>query len=631
MKKLFVGLGLIIVIVSFVFSQSIESAIRDYAKKEYPDDADMQDYVYRQQMSAYRYMLAATDEEVERIAVREYPEDYSMQQYIYKRQISAKQNTQPATNSAAKPTAERDDPVDDPIKDYSETPWGAAVKEGNTAYDQDDYTTALASYTKAMRMGCLDGIVFYRFAYSLNSLDLGIDSKVYFDRSRNSTQRASAADTFALAYLLIKVGHPQHRYIESAKRQLESGDSTVWGDAFPIYQTSVDHVIDEAGPDPDIGDVLARVYADLLEDHWSSDQLPYLFFVLDDIATSNFAQEFLITALENEQESIVKNLLEINGQELLTGEGGEKIISITLDNGQLDLVDSLLRYRYGVASLLEEDRLSMEIVGRLLSKGKLSMAKSLLNRGFPYPETIPSSIELGVFMMFREALVYYVGTLKRGEFESTEQFENRKIKISSILDGVEIVQTTRNVALQLGQYDADNEWFAFMIEFPEDELGIATPASMFGFIQVPISEASGYKEGNEITKLRAVAEYGYTEGELSYKLESILVIDSTTGEEAPNVGSMPTLVATSKFDARSVTISWVCRIGNPVSYRLSRLARGQEQAPVEIELAATEYVDVRDLENNQYYTYTVTPKTQAGKWGKTSNGDVVQVAWGVGR
>jgi hypothetical protein len=43
----------------------------------------MQEYIYDQQMSAYRYIITVSDSEVESIARREYPNDYTMQKYTY--------------------------------------------------------------------------------------------------------------------------------------------------------------------------------------------------------------------------------------------------------------------------------------------------------------------------------------------------------------------------------------------------------------------------------------------------------------------------------------------------------------------------------------------------------------------
>ena len=83
MKRLFSLLILTILLINLVFSQSVESKIRDFAKQEYPNDYKMQKYIYKKQIAAYRYMLTVTDKGVKQIAFREYPNDYAMQKYIY--------------------------------------------------------------------------------------------------------------------------------------------------------------------------------------------------------------------------------------------------------------------------------------------------------------------------------------------------------------------------------------------------------------------------------------------------------------------------------------------------------------------------------------------------------------------
>ena len=90
MKKTILILSILLLSTSLLFSQTIESKIREFARCEYPNDTEMQNYIYKQQISAYRFMLTVTDSEVKKIAIREYPNDYSMQKYIYNNQLTAK-------------------------------------------------------------------------------------------------------------------------------------------------------------------------------------------------------------------------------------------------------------------------------------------------------------------------------------------------------------------------------------------------------------------------------------------------------------------------------------------------------------------------------------------------------------
>lgn len=69
MKKTLLSILVLVFIAGIVLGQSIESQIRKFAEREYPNDSKMQDYVYNKQISAYRYMLTVNDAEVKRIAL----------------------------------------------------------------------------------------------------------------------------------------------------------------------------------------------------------------------------------------------------------------------------------------------------------------------------------------------------------------------------------------------------------------------------------------------------------------------------------------------------------------------------------------------------------------------------------
>ena len=82
MKKL---ACLVLVIATITIASPVlasEAKCREIARREYPSDMQMQNYVYNQQMSADRYMSTVTDQDVKQIALREYPEDYSMQNSV---------------------------------------------------------------------------------------------------------------------------------------------------------------------------------------------------------------------------------------------------------------------------------------------------------------------------------------------------------------------------------------------------------------------------------------------------------------------------------------------------------------------------------------------------------------------
>ena len=104
---------------NIALSRSAEEEIRDFAKREYPNDYSMQQYVYENQISAHRYMSNVADSEVKKIATREYPYDYSMQKYTYDNQFSAKQYMTAMPTSNAKSKAQREYPNDYSMQKYT--------------------------------------------------------------------------------------------------------------------------------------------------------------------------------------------------------------------------------------------------------------------------------------------------------------------------------------------------------------------------------------------------------------------------------------------------------------------------------------------------------------------------------
>jgi len=82
LRKIILCFCIVFFTVNLAFSLSVETEILNLAKKEYPTDYSMQQYIYKKQMDAYRYMLSVADQEVKSIALKEYPNDYSMQKYI---------------------------------------------------------------------------------------------------------------------------------------------------------------------------------------------------------------------------------------------------------------------------------------------------------------------------------------------------------------------------------------------------------------------------------------------------------------------------------------------------------------------------------------------------------------------
>ena len=96
----------------------IEDEIKEFAYREYPNDYKMQKYIYKKQLSAYRYIISVTDKEVKEFAYREYPNDYSMQKYVYDKQISAKQYMRSVGDAEVKQIAFRQYPNDYSMQKY---------------------------------------------------------------------------------------------------------------------------------------------------------------------------------------------------------------------------------------------------------------------------------------------------------------------------------------------------------------------------------------------------------------------------------------------------------------------------------------------------------------------------------
>ena len=90
-----------------------------FAQREYPEDYAMQKYTYDKQTAAKRYIQSVDDAELKAFSAREYPEDFAMQKFTYDKQFSAKQYMSSAGNTAAKAKAEREWPLDYAMQKYT--------------------------------------------------------------------------------------------------------------------------------------------------------------------------------------------------------------------------------------------------------------------------------------------------------------------------------------------------------------------------------------------------------------------------------------------------------------------------------------------------------------------------------
>ncbi|WP_372752691.1 ATP-dependent helicase [Mariniflexile sp.] len=98
--------------------KNIQAKIKQFAKKEYPDDKEMRDYVYKNQIEAFLYMSAVTDNELEEFAINQYKNDYCMQQHIYDKNVVAKKYMASVKDSEIEILAKKDYPLDYEMQEY---------------------------------------------------------------------------------------------------------------------------------------------------------------------------------------------------------------------------------------------------------------------------------------------------------------------------------------------------------------------------------------------------------------------------------------------------------------------------------------------------------------------------------
>jgi hypothetical protein len=89
-----------------------EAKCREIARREYPNDAQMQQFTYNQQIAAYRYMQSVRDADAKAIALREYPENFVMQKFTYDQQSAAKRYMATVGDAQVKQIALREYPND---------------------------------------------------------------------------------------------------------------------------------------------------------------------------------------------------------------------------------------------------------------------------------------------------------------------------------------------------------------------------------------------------------------------------------------------------------------------------------------------------------------------------------------
>jgi len=172
-------------------SQSIETKIREFSKQEYPNDYKMQQYVYKKQMAAYRYMLTVTDKEVKKIAVREYPNDYAMQKYVYDKQLSAKRYSNIMEDEEVKQIALRKYPNDHSMQKYVYDKQLSAKRYMKSVEDSEVKRIATREYPNDYSM--------QKYTY-----DKQLSAKQYMHRVSNSNAKSRAQREYPNDYSMQK-------------------------------------------------------------------------------------------------------------------------------------------------------------------------------------------------------------------------------------------------------------------------------------------------------------------------------------------------------------------------------------------------------------------------------------------
>ena len=146
MKEIAYLLSIVIVMTAAVATEASEAKCREIARREYPNDAQMQQFTYNQQVAAYRYMQSVRDADVKAIAVREYHEDFAMQKFTYDQQSAAKRYMTTVRDAQVKQIALREYPHDYAMQKFTYDQQLAAKNYMATVRDAEIKKIALREY-----------------------------------------------------------------------------------------------------------------------------------------------------------------------------------------------------------------------------------------------------------------------------------------------------------------------------------------------------------------------------------------------------------------------------------------------------------------------------------------------------
>jgi len=82
--------------------QAIISEQKIIASKQYPENMEMQNYIVKEQLSAYRYIQTLNDVEIKELVIQKHPANYTMQKHTYEQQLNAKNYMKATANTEVK-------------------------------------------------------------------------------------------------------------------------------------------------------------------------------------------------------------------------------------------------------------------------------------------------------------------------------------------------------------------------------------------------------------------------------------------------------------------------------------------------------------------------------------------------
>jgi DNA helicase-2/ATP-dependent DNA helicase PcrA len=128
--------------------KKIKAKIKRFAKKEYPEDKEMRDHIYKNQVKAFLHMETVSDIELKEYAISEYNNDYDMQQHIYDKNVIAKKYMNSVMDTEIKEIAKQDFPKDYDMQQHIYDKQVSAKKEMSEIPSSSTKESAINDYPK---------------------------------------------------------------------------------------------------------------------------------------------------------------------------------------------------------------------------------------------------------------------------------------------------------------------------------------------------------------------------------------------------------------------------------------------------------------------------------------------------